>query len=314
VKIVVFGLGALGTAFAVFLKKDGHTVYGITKEKYITILNNKKLKVKGIWGEHETKLDGIFSSVDELKNDKIDIIILTVKSYDTEKAAKEIKKIVGKETLVIVAQNGYGNYETVSSEIGKEHTLLARVIFGSKVIKPGEVEITVNADDVRTGDPSKTIDEDRIIKVACTIKHSGIPASYDPNVYKTLWDKILYNCALNPLGALLECSYGTLAKLEETRKIMDKIIEEIFSVAKANGIELNWESPEEYKKHFYKKLIPPTEKHFPSMYHDIKAGKRIEIDALNGAIVKLAAKKGLKAPVNETITELIKAKEKINLS
>ena len=309
-KIVVFGLGALGTAFATFLKESGHTVYGITKIEYEPLLKNKTLKVSGIWGNHEAKLDGIYSSVEKIKDD-IDVVFLTVKSYDTEKAVQQIKSIVGENTLVVVAQNGYGNYETVSSVIGKEHTLLARVIFGSKVIKPGEVEITVNADDVRIGDPSKTIPEEKVLKVACLIKHSGIPASYDPDVYKTLWDKILYNCALNPLGALLECSYGTLASIEETREVMDSIIDEIFLVTEKHNIQLNWENPQEYKKHFYENLIPPTKEHFPSMYHDIKAGKKIEIDALNGAIVRLAKEKGLKVPTNETITKLIKAKEKI---
>lgn len=78
--------------------------------------------------------------------------------------------MVSEKTKVIVAQNGYGNYEIVSEEIGKEHTLLARVIFGSKIIKPGFAEVTVNADDVRIGDPSGTIPEEEIIKIACIIK------------------------------------------------------------------------------------------------------------------------------------------------
>ena len=310
-KIVVFGLGALGTAFATFLKEDGHTVYGITKDKYISQFKDNTVFVEGIWGKHEAKLDGIYTDVKDIKDENIDLIIITVKSYDTEKAVNLVKPLVKDKTLVLIAQNGYGNYEIAVEKLGKEHVLLGRVIFGSQVIKPGYVKITVNADDVRIGDPSGAIPEEDILKVACAIKHSGIPASYDPNVYKVLWDKILYNCALNPLGAILECNYGTLAENEETREIMNKIIDEIFLIAKEKGIELNWKSSKEYKKHFYEKLIPPTKDHFPSMYHDIKAGKKTEIDALNGAIVRLAKELGLKVPVNETITNLIKAKEKI---
>ncbi|WP_457641356.1 ketopantoate reductase family protein [Persephonella sp.] len=309
--IVIFGLGALGTVFATLLKNSGHTVYAVTKEKYVKELENKNLKVTGIWGNHQAVLDGIYSSVDPLKNKDIDLIILSVKSYDTEEAVKNIKDIVSEKTFVLVSQNGYGNYEIVSGEIGKEHTLLARVIFGSKLLETGFAEVTVNADDVRIGDPSKTIPEDKIIKIACIIKNAGIPASYDPEVYKTLWDKILYNCALNPLGALLECSYGTLANNSETRKVMNSIIREIFAVAKAHNIQLNWEDPDEYIEHFYKNLVPPTADHYPSMYHDLKAGKKLEIDALNGSIVKLAREKSIKVPVNETITNLIKVREKL---
>ena len=124
-----------------------------------------------------------------------------------------------------------------------------------------------------------------------------------------LWDKILYNCALNPLGAILECTYGQLAGREETRRIMDAVIDEIFLVARAHGIALNWASPEAYREHFYTRLVPPTAAHFPSMYYDVKCRKRLEIDALNGAVVRLAREKGISVPVNETITNIIKAKE-----
>jgi len=312
-KIAVVGLGALGVAFATFLKEDGHTVYGITKEKYLPFFKGNKLYVEGIWGKHEAVLDGVFAKAEDIKED-IDLVIFAVKSYDTEEAVNNIKNIISEKTYLLLTQNGYGNYEIVSSKIGKRHTLLSRVIFGSKVIKPGHVKITVNADDVRIGDPSKSIPEEEIIKIVCAIKHAGIPASYDPDVYKTLWDKILYNCALNPLGALLGCSYGTLAENKETRNIMDKIIDEIFLVTREHNIPLNWKSPDEYKNHFYKNLIPPTKDHFPSMYYDIKEGKKTEIDALNGAIVKLARERGILVPVNETIVNLVKVKEKLSSS
>jgi len=311
-KIVILGLGALGTVFAAFLEKGGHTVYAIIKEKYLKDYENRKVRVTGIWGEHWSVLDGIYSSVEPLKHEDIDLIFLAVKSYDTEKAAKQIKPLVKEKTFVVVLQNGYGNYEIVSKEIGREHTLLARVIFGSKVIETGYAEVTVIADDVRLGQPDNAIPEDKIIEIASEINSAGIPTFYAKNVYQLLWDKILYNCALNPLGAILECNYGQLAEHEETREIMTTIIKEIFVVAKANNIKLNWRTYEEYLDHFYDNLVPPTSKHFPSMYHDIKAGKKLEIDALNGAVVKLARRRNISVPVNETITYLIKTKESLS--
>ncbi len=310
-KILVFGLGALGTVFATFLKEAGHEVYGITKDKYLEILKNKPLEVHGIWGEHKAFLNGLSSSTNSFKNIQFDLIILTVKSYDTEKAVKQIKPLIGKNTLVLVAQNGYGNYEIVSKEIGEEHTILGRVIFGSRIIETGKAEVTVIADPTRIGQPDDAVPEEKIKKIAKIIDEAGVPTKYDKNVYQLLWDKILYNCALNPLGAILECNYGTLAKTEETKEIMNKIIREIFKVAEAHNIKLNWKSPEEYIKHFYETLVPPTAQHYPSMYHDLKAKKKLEIDALNGAVVKLAKEKNLEVPVNETITNLIKAKEKL---
>lgn len=307
--ILITGLGALGTVFAALLKKAGHTVLALTKEKYLDALRDRKVRVSGIWGEHEAVLDGVHASIEPLKSQNLDLIILTVKSYDTATAIGQVKPLAGKDTLVLIAQNGYGNYETVSDTVGRDHTLLARVIFGSRLIAPGHAEVTVIADDVRVGQPHNAVPKERMQEIASAINAAGVPTSYSENVYAILWDKILYNAALNPLGAILECAYGRLAEHEESRALMDRIIVEIFLVARAHGIRLNWRSPEEYRGHFYTKLVPPTAKHFPSMYYDMKAGKRTEIDALNGAIVRLAREKGLSVPANETITRIIKAKE-----
>lgn len=310
-KFAVFGLGALGTVFATLLKEKGHTVFGITKREYEHLFEYTPFKVSGIWGEHQARLDGIFSSMMYIDED-LDYIILTVKSYDTPIAIRQIKPYLLGNTKVLLAQNGYGNYEIASKEIGKNRTLLARVIFGAKLLDIGHAEVTVIADDVVIGQPEGKIPEEEIKKLVDVFNEAGIPTRYSKDVYKILWDKILYNCALNPLGALLECTYGQLASEEETKRIMNNIIDEIFSVVEKHNIELNWKNSQEYKKYFYEKLIPPTAKHFPSMYYDLKAGKRLEIDALNGAIVKLAKEKDLNVPVNETITDMIKRKEKLN--
>ncbi|WP_457626961.1 ketopantoate reductase family protein [Persephonella sp.] len=307
--IAVVGLGALGIAFATFLKKAGNTVYGITKPEYLNRFPGGTVHVKGIWGNHSARLDGIYPSPADIK-EKIRLVILTVKSYDTEKALTQIRPIVSEKTLIMIAQNGYGNYEKAVEMYGEKRVILARVIFGSKVVNGNTAEITVSADDVRIGDPSGKINREDVIEVVETINSSGIPASYSPDVYQILWDKILYNCALNPLGALLDATYGQLAENPETKKIMDNIITEIFQVTEKNNIKLRWESPQAYIEHFYGRLIPPTAKHYPSMYYDLKSGKKTEIDALNGAVVMLGKRAGVPTPVNETITRLIKFREK----
>jgi len=310
--ILIAGLGALGTVFSTLLKKAGHTVFALTKDKYLTAFSDRKVRVSGIWGEHEADLDGIFSSIGPLQQKKLDLIILTVKSYDTDAVINQVKPLMGKDTLVIIAQNGYGNYETVSGAVGRDHTLLSRIIFGVKLPTPGSAEVTVIADDVRIGQPHNAVERGRVQEIARAFTSAGIPTAYDENVEAILWDKILYNAALNPLGAILECTYGQLAENAETRRIMDAIIDETFRVAQALGISLNWKSAAAYCDHFYTRLVPPTAKHYPSMYYDVKAGKRLEIDALNGAVVKLGKEKGIAAPVNETITNIIKAKETLS--
>jgi 2-dehydropantoate 2-reductase len=310
--ILIAGLGALGTVHACLLKKAGHRVHALTKEKYREALAERRVSVTGIWGDHEAVLDGVHSTVEALRGSEFDLIILTVKSYDTEGTVLQLKPLVAGDCLIMVAQNGYGNYETAAAAVGREHTLLARVIFGVKLHAPGKAEVTVIADATRIGQPDDAVPPARIKAVADAINSAGIPAAYAENITAILWDKILYNCALNPLGAILECPYGTLAAIPGSRKLMDEIVREIFLTARGHGIPLNWKTAEDYLTHFYSRLVPPTAQHYPSLYYDMKAGKRLEIDALNGAIVRLAGEKGLAVPVNETVTSLIKAKESLS--
>ena len=301
-KFAIVGVGAIGSAYLAFLTKAGHRVVGIVKRGR----EINSIKVEGIWGNFETPV--LTTSEPGRLDFTPDLILISVKAYDTHKALETASEIMGEDTLLMIAQNGYRNYESAIERFGEGRVVLSRVIFGSEVLSPGHIKITVNADDVVIGDPSGVIEESFLRELAETFSSAGIPTRYEREVYKFLWDKIIYNCALNPLGALLEVNYGTLAENPYTKKIMDRIIEEIFAVQERAGIESFWSSASQYKKVFYEKLIPPTRDHFPSMLRDIKRGKT-EIDALNGAISDLGSRYGVDTPTNEVITTMVKAKE-----
>ena len=304
-RFLVVGVGAIGGAYLAFLTRAGHKAVGLLKKG--RTLN--RVSVRGIWGEFETPVRTV-DDPSELEFTP-ELVIVSVKSYDTRKALEDIREVVGENTLIMIAQNGYGNYETAVELYGEGKVILARVIFGSEVLKPGSIRITVSADDVVIGDPAGVIKEDYLREIARTFTSAGIPTRYEREVYKYLWDKIIYNCALNPLGALLEVNYGTLAENPHTKELMDRIVEEVFEVTRCAGIETFWRNPEEYLRVFYEKLIPPTSAHYPSMLADIKRG-RTEIDALNGAVCRLGERCGVQTPTNRVITELIKAKELLN--
>uniref|UniRef100_A0A7V5XF87 2-dehydropantoate 2-reductase n=1 Tax=Thermodesulfobacterium geofontis TaxID=1295609 RepID=A0A7V5XF87_9BACT len=310
-KALVFGLGALGTVFAVSLKSAGHQVYAFVKENHLPLLKGKTLKMTGLFGNKKSEIDGYFTNPEELKSFDLDLIILTVKAFDTEKAISQIKEFIQTKTFLLIAQNGYGNYEKATQVLPKNQIILSRVIFGARLLEPGLTEVTVFGDDVVIGQPENAISKKTLENIAEIFNQAGIPTKVSDEVYTILWEKIIYNSALNPLGALLERTYGELAENYETKFLMDKIIDEIFETLKVYEIKLRWETSEAYKIHFYQTLIPPTAGHYPSMYYDLKNGKPTEIDALNGAIVNLAEQKGLKAPINKFITFMIKQMEKV---
>jgi len=176
---------------------------------------------------------------------------------------------------------------------------------------PGRVVVTVSADDIRLG-PQRGEPElmELARNIADTLRQADVPVSATDKYSEFLWSKILYNCALNPLGALLRASYGELASDPGTRKLMDSIIDEAFVAALANDIRMFWEQPAEYRRHFYDELIPVTARHYPSMLRDLERRGRTEIDVLNGAVVRLAGRVGLETPVNFALTSMIKLRER----
>ncbi|MHC4718708.1 MAG: ketopantoate reductase family protein [Planctomycetota bacterium] len=241
----------------------------------------------------------------ELAGRGFDVIVVCVKSYDTAPAAEAVAPLVGPDTAVVSMQNGYGNVEHLTERFGADRVLCARVITGFSIPAPGQVDITVHADDIRVGSfrrPGHPAAE----RLTAAINDAGLPASPADNVEAILWGKILYNCALNPLGAILGVHYGALADSAHTRRIMDAVIDEAFAVIDAHGFPCLWASADAFRKAFYEQQIPPTYDHRPSMLQDLAAGKPTEIDALNGAVVRLAAEKGLPAPVNETLVRMVR--------
>jgi 2-dehydropantoate 2-reductase len=126
---------------------------------------------------------------------------------------------------------------------------------------------------------------------------------------KFVWGKIIYNSALNPLGAILEVPYGKLAENDHTRELMNSIIDEIFEVLAALNQKTLWPDADTYRKAFYSQMVPTTALHHASMLQDIQRGRRTEIDALNGAVVKLGEQYHVDTPVNKVIVSLLKSKE-----
>ncbi len=308
-KVLVLGLGALGTVYSCLLKEQGHNVYGVDLAAISNEIQKTGVKVCGIWGEHEGILDRVVSDINLLSEEVFDLIIVTVKAFDTLAVVQEIQKVIHKNTYIMLAQNGYGNYERASSIIPREQIIVARVIFGSETEGPGQAKVTVIADDVVIGSPEGLIDMSFLEDLAGVFSFAGVPTRASSEIMQYVWGKVIYNSALNPLGAILEVNYGKLAEMETTRQLMNAIIEEIFAVLSAMRQTVLWKNAAEYIEAFYGQMVPTTAGHHASMLQDIQRGRRTEIDALNGAVVELGRRLGVPTPVNAVISALLKAKE-----
>ncbi|NLU49374.1 MAG: 2-dehydropantoate 2-reductase [Syntrophomonadaceae bacterium] len=313
-KVLVVGLGALGTVFSCLLKEQGHQVAGLDQETVVNSVKNFGVRVTGIWGEHAVYLDNLYTDAEQIVDRDFDLIIMTVKAFNTAQVSAQVCRLMGPHTYMILAQNGYGNYQAAAENIPEDKLILGRVIFGAETLEMGTSKVTVIADDVILGSPRKLIDNQLLSEFARFFTEAGIPTRVSDQVMQYMWGKIIYNSALNSLGAILEVNYGQLAEMEYSRTLMDCIIREIFAVMAAMQEPTLWPNADSYLQDFYGKMVPTTAAHHASMLQDIQRGRRTEIEALNGAIVELGKRFGVPTPVNEVITQLVKAKETLNSS
>jgi 2-dehydropantoate 2-reductase len=311
-KILIFGAGAVGLTFGGFLSRH-HEVTLLGRAKQMKAIRRHGLTITGIWGRHHFKNFHLAMQVRALAGKKFDLVLFTVKAYDTEAAARQLKKVLKRPAPVIVLQNGLGNIETVHRFFSKTQVLAGRVIFGALIPKPGQVKITVIANPTAIGETAVRRETPRVKKVVREFKKAGLPVVSCADVQSVLWAKVIYNCALNPLASILGCHYGFLMEKDETRLVMDEVIQEIYALARKMKVKLNPPSAEKYQKLFYSQLVPRTYNHHPSMLQDLRRGKQTEIDALSGAVARLGAKYGVPVPVNALLAAAIRKKEKENL-
>jgi 2-dehydropantoate 2-reductase len=309
-RVLIYGGGAVGLGIASCLLKSGCTVEIIARETTMLSLWQAGLIRKGIFGEYQAGPDTFksYASLDELKNYSYDYICVCTKSPDSAAVAKDISEhdlMSNEETKIVLFQNGWGNAEKFTEYFPKNLIYSGRVITGFVRPKDNVVEITVHADAIHIGSLFEG-DLSGVSVLSKAINKGGIPCDLTEDVGKDLWAKMLYNCALNPLGAILDVPYGVLAELEYTRQIMNGIIREVFQVMSTAGYKTHYDSAEHFIQVFYDKLVPDTAEHRSSTLQDIAAKKRTEIEALNGAVIKLADKNNIDVPFNRVVYNIIK--------
>ncbi len=300
----------MGLGLASCLLKDGHRVDMIARSDTVDALRKNGLRRTGLFGEYHAPEDrfAVASFIIEYGEKDYDYILVCTKSYDTENAAEDlssVKYIKNSDTPIVLCQNGWGNAEIFARYFPKPRIKSGRVITGFKRTELHEVEITVHAETIQLG----TLfghNVDMLQPLAEAIDAGGIPCAVTSTVARDLWAKMLYNCMLNGLSTLFDVPYGHLGESEHTRELMNNIAHEVFVVMQAAGYDTHWNSADGYIETFYKHQLPPTYEHIPSMLQDIRAGKRTEIDALNGAVVQLGGQYNIPVPYNTFVYSAVK--------
>lgn len=310
-RILIQGAGSVGLGLGSFLLAAGQQVGFLGRQAAVEALRSHGLRRTGRFGWH-TAPPGTFeaaSSLAELaeRTDAApDFVLVAVKSFDSPAAADELAaetRRLGDAPLVL-CQNGWGNAETFAARFPEARVWNARVITGFRRPALHHVEVTVHAEPLRIGslfgEPAA-----RVAALCEALAAGGIPTEPTETIGADLWAKLLYNGCLNPACAVLGVPYGVLGGSPHGRALIEALASEIFAVMHAAGWHTHWESAGAWLEDFFERLLPVTAEHESSMLQDLRAGRPTEIDALTGAIVRLAAEHRTAAPANAALLRLV---------
>jgi 2-dehydropantoate 2-reductase len=240
-----------------------------------------------------------------------DMLIVTTKGFDVE-AALRLFAGLGKPPAVLLMQNGLGPVEMAQAALGNAaHIYSATMMIG--MVRTSPTDATVSGYAAPIGCGSLAGEDSAPLEEMLEVAQNGfIPFTHDQTIRESVLYKLLFNTSMNPTGALTGQPYGPLLENPHTRALIIGLADETLAALSAAYDYRPAETGRAYVEGPLSKIIyPHAVRHESSMLQDMKAGRRTEIDVLNGAVVRLAQENGLSAHRHQTIIDLVKAEEAI---
>jgi 2-dehydropantoate 2-reductase len=301
VKIAIVGVGAMGSVYAGILGDAGNEVWAVdTWADHVEAIRARGLRVEGASGDRTVSLH---ATTDPAEVGVCDLVVIATKALDVEDAARAVGPIVGLDTVVLPIQNGLGSADRVAAVLGEERVAIGVAGgFGASIVGPGHVHHN-GWELIRLGERRGPVTE-RILQVAKVWEDAGFRVQGYDDVDQLVWEKLLCNVCFSGTCSVLEWTIGEVLADPSAWQVASSCAGEVFDVAQARGINLDFDDPIAYARAFGEKVADAR----PSMLLDLMAGRPCEIDFINGAIPPAAREVGLTAPVNEVITALVKSK------
>jgi 2-dehydropantoate 2-reductase len=293
-QIAVIGAGAVGCYYGGLLLQAGHHMTFIGRPVHVDAINARGLLLDtpSFGGYLPAK-----AATDASALAAPDLVLFCVKSADTEEAGRSLTARLRPETSILSLQNGVDNPRRLFAITGRP-VIPAVVYVGCEMAGPGHVKHHGGGDLVIGPSPASTA-------LAQTLNEAGIRTAISDDIERTLWTKLVINCAYNALSAVAGIAYGPMAEVEGAKDVVARAVEEAVTVARACGISM----PDDLLQDILK--IPARmPNQTSSTAQDLARGKPSEIDFLNGYIVRKGAELGIATPTNHALQVIVKLAER----
>jgi 2-dehydropantoate 2-reductase len=298
-RVAVLGAGAVGCYFGGMLARAGASVTLIGRQPHVEALSRDGLWLRSI--DFEERILVAASTAVAAARDAA-VVLLCVKTLDTEEAARALAPHLAAGTLVLSLQNGVDNVQRIRAASGIE-AIPTVVYVAAAMTAAGQVRHSGRGDLV-VGDPLGGR-QGEVEWLARLFARAGVPCVVSSNIEGELWTKMVMNCAYNAISALGRARYGRMAQNPWPREVVRMVVEETAAVARASGVRF----PDIDLVEAAFRLGEAMSEATSSTAQDIARGKRTEIDSLNGYVARRGVELGVATPVNQTLHALVKLLE-----
>jgi 2-dehydropantoate 2-reductase len=291
----IFGTGGVGGYFGGRLAQAGEQVTFIARGLHLEAIKDRGLWVESINGDFFISPATAFDAPEKIG--AVDVVLVATKAWQVAAAAEQMQPLIGPETLVIPLENGVTAADELAAVVGKEHVLggmcrISAFIGGPGLIKHVGIPPYL-AFGERDGMESERVERLRAVLARC----QGLTVEVPADIEAAIWDKFIFIAAVSGLSAVTRQPLGGFRSVPESRALLTAALEETTAVARARGIHL----PENQVEKTLAMIDRSAPGIVPSMQKDILAGKPSELEAQNGAVVRLGRELGVPTPTHAWI-------------
>jgi len=303
VNIVVMGTGALGSFFGGYLARAGNKVVFVARGRQLRALRELGLTVQSLNAAPFTIEVNATDAPGPIE--AVDLILVCVKTYDTAAAVDLIRPSVSENTMVLSLQNGVDSLDALTEGFGAEAVLGGISWTNAAVEKPGVVRHRYPGPLVFGELHAQSSERTRALEVV--FREAEIVAEVHEDIVRAAWEKFVFICAVNGMTALTRLPVGPLLACPESRTLFIDIMREVEGVARRGGVALPADIVERTLHHMESELPPGIiDTTLGSMYFDVAKGRRLELESLNGCVVRKGRELGVATPANAAVYAALK--------
>ncbi len=292
--IAIMGTGGVGGYYGGLLARHGHEVTFIARGAHLQAIRERGLQVKSVHGDFT--IAPARATDDPAEIGVVDLVLFCVKTTHTDEAAPVIRPLVGPETTVLSLQNGIDAAERIGAVVGMEHMIGGMTQVSSFVESPGVIRQVSQFRRIVIGEFDGEISP-RVQAIVEAFRPTGVTIEAATDIRKALWTKFLFIAAISGVGSLVRLEIGAYRHIPETRALLERLMREVESLARAQGIALD-DDVVEKSLAFIDNAAPDIK---PSMQRDVESGRPSELESLIGVIGRMGSELGIPTPVADTV-------------